>query len=43
MIMEKNIEKELRTYIQPETEVITLVSEKILAGFESGADGGEIG
>lgn len=41
--MEKTNEKDSRAYIRPETEVITLVSEKILAGFESGTDGGEIG
>lgn len=41
--MEKTNETDLRVYIRPETETITLVTEKILAGFESGADGGEIG
>ncbi len=41
--MEKNNEKMSRPYVAPETEVIKLTSEKILAGFESGGEGGEIG
>lgn len=41
--MEKNNEKDLRVYIRPETEVVELNSESLLAGMESGGSGGEIG
>jgi hypothetical protein len=40
--MEKNNEKMSRPYVAPETEVFTLTSEKILAGFESGVPGEEL-
>lgn len=43
MLMETKNEKDLRSYVQPETEVVKLESESILAGFESGGDGGELG
>ncbi len=43
MLMETKNEKDLRVYVQPETEVIELNAEGIMAGMESGGSGGEIG
>ncbi len=41
--MQTNNENELRTYVQPETTEIKLETESLLAGIESGEDGGTIG
>ena len=37
--MEKNNEKDLRVYIQPETEIVKLTNEGVICGSGSGEDG----
>ena len=43
MLMETKNEKDLRVYVQPETEVFNLNSEGVICGSsEDGDDGGDV-